>query len=152
MGKMDRQRVLFLLTVFLLSAAWAWTEDWPQWLGPQRDSVWREDGIVQRIPENGLPVLWRTQIGLGYAGPAVADGRVYLMDYLLETGEVKNNSDARDRTTGKERVLCLQAGTGKILWKHEYDRPYKLSFAGGPRCTPWERKEIYGALMLGPAR
>jgi hypothetical protein len=83
MGKIDRQRVLFLLSVFLLSAAWAWTDDWPQWLGPQRDSVWREDGIVQRIPENGLPVLWRTKIGLGYSGPAVADGRVYLMDYLF---------------------------------------------------------------------
>jgi outer membrane protein assembly factor BamB len=114
----------------------AWADDWPQWLGPKRDSVWREDGIVQRIPENGLPVLWRTKIGLGYAGPAVADGRVYVLDYLLKSGKVTNNSDVRDRTTGKERVLCLQARTGKILWKHEQDRPYKLSFAGGPRCTP----------------
>jgi outer membrane protein assembly factor BamB len=114
----------------------AWADDWPQWLGPQRDSVWREDGIVQRIPENGLPVLWRTKIGLGYAGPAVADGRVYVLDYLLKSGKVTNNSDVRDKTTGKERVLCLQARTGKIIWKHEYDRSYNLSFAGGPRTTP----------------
>jgi outer membrane protein assembly factor BamB len=114
----------------------AWADDWPQWLGPERDSVWREDGIVQRIPEKGLPVLWRKKIGLGYAGPAVADGRVYVMDYLLKSGKVTNNSDVRDKTTGKERVLCLQARTGKILWKHEYDRSYKLSFAGGPRSTP----------------
>ena len=124
---------LVLLCVLCVTA---WADDWPQWLGPQRDSVWREDGIVLRIPGNGLPVLWRTKIGLGYSGPAVADGRVYLMDYLLESGEVRNDSAARDRTTGKERVLCIQAGTGKILWKHEYDRPYNLSFAGGPRCTP----------------
>ena len=114
----------------------AWADDWPQWLGPQRDSVWREDGIVQRIPERGLPVLWRTKVGLGYAGPAVADGRVYVMDYQLKSGKVTNNSDVRDRTMGKERVLCLRAATGKILWKHEYDRSYSLSFAGGPRATP----------------
>jgi outer membrane protein assembly factor BamB len=114
----------------------AWADDWPQWLGSQRDSVWREDGIVQRIPESGLPVLWRKKIGLGYAGPAVADGRVYVMDYLLKSGKVTNNPDVRDKTTGKERVLCLQARTGKILWKHEYDRSYSLSFAGGPRTTP----------------
>jgi outer membrane protein assembly factor BamB len=114
----------------------AWADDWPQWLGSQRDSVWREDGIVRRIPEKGLPVLWRTKVGLGYAGPAVADGRVYVMDYLLKSGKVTNNPDVRDKTTGKERVLCLQAKTGKILWKHEYDRSYSLSFAGGPRTTP----------------
>ena len=80
----------------------AWAGDWPQWLGPQRDSVWREDGIVQRIPKNGLPVLWRTKIGLGYAGPAVADGRVYVLDYLLKSGKVTNNPDVRDKTTGKD--------------------------------------------------
>ena len=73
----------------------AWADDWPQWLGPQRDSVWHEDGIVQRIPEKGLPVLWRAKIGLGYAGPAVADGRVYVMDYLLKSGKVTNNPDLK---------------------------------------------------------
>ncbi len=124
------------LVMLLVIGVTAWADDWPQWLGPQRDSVWREDGIVERIPEKGLPVLWRTKIGLGYAGPAVADGRVYVMDYLLKSGKVTNNPDVRDKTTGKERVLCLQAGTGKILWKHEYDRSYSLSFAGGPRTTP----------------
>ena len=47
-------------------------EDWPQWLGPHRDSVWRETGIVERFPDEGLPVLWRVPVALGYAGPAVA--------------------------------------------------------------------------------
>ena len=125
-----------LLVLFCTLIVTARADDWPQWLGPERDSVWREDGIVQRIPEKGLPVLWRTKIGLGYSGPAVADGRVYVLDYLLKSGQVTNNSGARDKTMGKERVLCLKAGTGKILWKHEYDRSYNLSFAGGPRCTP----------------
>ena len=101
---------LVLLCVLGVTAR---ADDWPQWLGPQRDSVWREDGIVQRIPENGLPVLWRTKIGLGYAGPAVADGRVYVLDYLLESGQVTNDPGGRDKTTGKERVLCLHTGAWK---------------------------------------
>ena len=57
-------------------------EDWPQWGGPQRDLVWRETGIVNSLPEGRLPRMWTTPIGEGYAGPAVADGRVYLMDRI----------------------------------------------------------------------
>jgi len=56
-------------------------DDWPQWLGPNRDSVWREKGIVERFPSEGLPVRWRVPVELGYTGPAVAGGRAYLMDY-----------------------------------------------------------------------
>jgi len=111
-------------------------DDWPQWLGPQRDSVYREEGIVERFPEDGLKVKWRTPVGWGYAGPAVAGGRVYLMDYQLTSGRITNNAGAVDRLEGKERVLCLDAQTGELLWKHEYDRPYAISFGGGPRVTP----------------
>ena len=111
-------------------------DDWPQWLGPNRDSVWREKGIVDRFPQTGLPVQWRVPVGLGYAGPAVAGGKVYLMDYVRRSGEVTNNPGGPDKLEGTERVLCLDAATGKLLWKHEYDRPYNISFGGGPRCTP----------------
>ena len=55
-------------------------DDWPQWLGPQRDGVWRETGIVEKFPEGGPKVLWRMEIGGGYTGPAIANGKVYLMD------------------------------------------------------------------------
>ena len=37
-------------------------DDWPQWMGPQRDGHWNESGIIERIPEQGLPVRWRTAI------------------------------------------------------------------------------------------
>ena len=50
-------------------------DDWPQWLGPQRDGVWRETGIIERFPEGGPAVRWRVPIGGGYSGPAVAEGR-----------------------------------------------------------------------------
>jgi outer membrane protein assembly factor BamB len=111
-------------------------DDWPQWLGPQRDSVWRESGIVDRFPANGPTIRWRAPVALGYSGPAVADGRVFLMDYVKRTGTINNNPGSRDQLEGTERVLCLSADTGQVLWKHEYERPYNVSFGGGPRCTP----------------
>jgi len=64
---------------FLLGNA-LFADDWPQWLGPGRDAVWRETGIVEKFPTNGPPVRWRTAIGGGFAGPVVASGRVYVAD------------------------------------------------------------------------
>lgn len=55
-------------------------EDWPQWLGPQRDAVWHETGIMESFRAGGPPLRWKTSIGSGYSGPAVADGRVFVMD------------------------------------------------------------------------
>ncbi|MCA9180812.1 MAG: pyrrolo-quinoline quinone, partial [Planctomycetales bacterium] len=46
-------------------------DDWPQWMGPQRDDVYREEGVVDRIPAQGLPIQWRAPVASGYAGPAV---------------------------------------------------------------------------------
>src|SRR6516162_1296541 len=67
--------VLSLLVVQLSRA-----DDWPQWLGPQRDAIWRETGIIDKFPAGGPPIRWRVPIGGGYTGPAVAEGRVYVMD------------------------------------------------------------------------
>ncbi|MBP86287.1 MAG: pyrrolo-quinoline quinone [Planctomycetaceae bacterium] len=126
-----------LCSLLLLSAsAMSQAADWPQWLGPQRDSVWREDGIVSKFPADGLPVKWRATVGLGYSGPAVWDGKVYVLDYERQEGELKNGPGTRTKLEGRERVLCFDAATGDLLWQHAYDRPYSLSYASGPRCTP----------------
>src|ERR1700722_10783566 len=79
-------------------------DDWPQWLGPQRAGIWREKGILDTFPAKGPTVRWRTEIGGGYAGPAVADGRVYVTDRILATG-VKDSPDPfkLKETPGKER-------------------------------------------------
>jgi len=102
-------------------------DNWPQWLGPRRDGVWRERGIVERFPAEGLKVLWRVKVGGGYAGPAVAEGRVYVMDRQVPRGAGE---------AGLERVLCLSAADGKLVWKHEYECPYTVSYPAGPRATP----------------
>jgi outer membrane protein assembly factor BamB len=112
-------------------------DDWPQWLGPRRDGVWREQGIVDKFPPDGPTVRWKTAIGAGYAGPAVAGKHVFVTDRILDAG-VSNpaNPFARAPVPGKERVLCLDDASGKIVWKHEYDCPYQVSYASGPRATP----------------
>ena len=61
-------------------------DDWPQWLGPKRDGVWRETGIVEKFPPGGPKVRWRYPIGEGYSGPAVANGRVFVSDRVRATG------------------------------------------------------------------
>jgi len=129
---------VFVLCSLLLFAALqaAHADDWPQWLGPERDSVWREKGIVDRFPTNGLEVKWRVPVELGYSGPAVVDDRVFVFDYAKTSGTSTNNPGGRDKLEGKERVLCLSAATGKQLWKHQYDCSYNISYPSGPRCTP----------------
>jgi outer membrane protein assembly factor BamB len=134
-----RELVLLLAAALLPSGpgpAAARADDWPQWMGPARDGVWRERGVVGAMPAAGLPVKWRAEVRAGYSGPAVADGRVYLLDYDVQLGTLANNPGARTELTGRERVLCFDAATGRLLWKHEYDRAYSMSYASGPRCTP----------------
>ena len=111
-------------------------DDWPQWRGPNRDGVWRESGLLTDMPSGELPVRWRVPVDLGYAGPAVADGKVYLFEYEKRSGTIKNNPGGRADLEGLERLRCLDASSGDELWRHEYDRPYKLSYPSGPRCTP----------------
>ncbi|MCA9082748.1 MAG: PQQ-like beta-propeller repeat protein [Planctomycetaceae bacterium] len=104
-------------------------------MGPQRDNVWRESGILESFPEGGPKILWRTPIAGGYSGPAVADGRVFITDYT-SGDNVKVDNFERKEFTGTERVLCLEEATGKIQWKHEYPVKYSISYPAGPRCTP----------------
>ncbi|HRI12392.1 MAG TPA: PQQ-like beta-propeller repeat protein [Verrucomicrobiota bacterium] len=99
--------------------------------------MWRETGIVQTFPTNGPTRLWRTELGAGYSGPAVAGGKVYAMDRHVPTDAPKPKSafDA-SQIPGNERVLCLDEANGQLLWQHEYDCPYTVSYAAGPRTTP----------------
>lgn len=131
--------------LLLLVAAGLHAEDWPQWMGRDRNAVWSEEGILNKFPEEGPKVVWRASIQGGYSGPAVADGRVYVMDFATDV-DTKKLSDpgTRPEIKGKERVLCLKATDGKEVWKHEYDCQYAISYPAGPRCTPTvHRGKVY---------
>lgn len=131
---MHRFLALFAITIGPLVTP-ACGDDWPQWMGPGRDNVWREAGIVERFPAGGPEVLWRTPIAGGYAGAAVAGGRVFVTDYVTDA-DVKVANFERKASTGRERVLCLDEATGAMLWKHEYPVTYTIAYPAGPRCTP----------------
>jgi len=124
--------------VVILGSVWSvHADDWPQWLGPKRDSVWRETGILEKFPEGGPKVLWRRKIACGYAGPAVADGRVYVPDFVTDVDvAAASNPAKRDPIDGEERILCLDARSGEPLWTQADKCTYRISYPAGPRCTP----------------
>ena len=141
------QRWLFGVLAVLAAAPSLRGDDWPQWMGPQRDSVWRETGILEKFPEGGPKVLWRKEIAGGYAGPSVAAGRVYLADFVTSVDTRKVSApNSRPPIDGQERVLCLDAASGEVLWKHEYPCKYSISYPAGPRCTPTVHQDKVYAL------
>ncbi|MFM7150512.1 MAG: PQQ-binding-like beta-propeller repeat protein, partial [Gemmataceae bacterium] len=111
--------------------------DWPQWRGAKRDNHWAEKGLPDRLPET-LPQRWKQPIGGGYFGIAVTHGRVFVLDRQTQPEEV-------------ERVLCLDARTGKTLWEHRYAVTYgKLDYGNGPRSTPTVHDgKVYAMGALG---
>lgn len=126
--------IAFTAALFCISVA-AMADDWPQWMGPGRDNVWREEGIIDSFSAGGPKVLWRSKVAGGYSGPAVADGMVVVTDYVT-SDDVKVANFERKKFTGIERTLCLDEKTGTQKWKHEYPVEYAISYPAGPRCTP----------------
>src|SRR5439155_17869952 len=91
-------------------------DDWPQWLGPQRDGVWRETGILEKFPAAGPKVRWRVAVGGGYAGPAVAKGRVYLTDRQLAPGASNpSNPFAQVTIPGSDASFAWTKPTGELF-------------------------------------
>ena len=91
-------------------------DDWPQWLGPNRDGVWRETGVLEKLPAGGPKVLWRAPVNRGYCGPAVANGSVILLDRVAgKMPERKPGDRTVPEIPGNERVFCLDARTGAWL-------------------------------------
>src|SRR5437763_2341777 len=118
MKRLDIWSLTGLLALFI-GATWAgssYADDWPQWLGPQRDGIWRETGILDKFPPGGPKVLWRAKVGAGYSGPAVAEGKVFVADRVLAAG-AKNHSEAMfpqrpgQPILGLERVLSFDQAT-----------------------------------------
>src|SRR5262249_53775582 len=73
----SRLRLSALLVVLVVKVVSARALDWPQFRGPNRDGVWKETGIMQSFPPDGLKTSWRGPVGPGWSSPVVAHGRVY---------------------------------------------------------------------------
>lgn len=138
--------ILFTLAGTAPFVSSAQAEDWPQWRGPGRAAVWHETGVIDRFPDTGLKVTWRAPVRSGFAGPVVADGRVFVLDW---------REDPESRTMdGTERLVALDEETGRELWTHEWDTTYRMlqvSYAIGPRASPTvdgDRVYVVGASGL----
>jgi outer membrane protein assembly factor BamB len=133
---------LHFLTWACLIVAWAWASaisadelppslwtrktgvDWPQFLGPTRDSKSPETGILTKWPTKGPKIVWTRRLGTGYSIGSVAYGRFYQFD--------------RDQDTNKATLVCLNAETGEKLWDFAYTSIYQdiIGYDDGPRCAP----------------
>jgi outer membrane protein assembly factor BamB len=132
-----RWLTLWLVGSIVAVCARACGDDWPQWLGPQRDGVWRETGLVDAFPASGPVIRWRVPVGAGYSSPSVAAGRVFVLDRHVSEGAPKPaNAFARLTIPGTERVLCLDEATGQTQWAQEYSCDYTMSYNAGPRAAP----------------
>ena len=96
-------------------------EDWGAFLGPTGNGRSRLEGMVVPWPAAGPRIVWHCDVGEGYCGPAVAQGRCVICDRV-----------------GQEiRVRCLAAETGRELWQQRYPTDYVDTFGydGGPRAA-----------------
>ena len=123
-NKNDVRRFLLVLVIGAVAACFRSTAraaDWPNYRGPNYDGVSSETGWSSTWPASGPKVLWEREIGTGFATMAIVDGRVYAM----------GNIDDRDI------LYCLDAGTGKEIWKTSYPCPLlNKNHEGGPCATP----------------
>lgn len=106
---------LLLSLAGTLSAA-----DWPQFLGPHRNGLSEETGLLAAFPADGPPVVWRVPGGVGMSGISVAQGRACT---LVQ----------RD---GRQWAVCLNAATGAQLWATPLAPEFQNSMGDGPRATP----------------
>lgn len=108
--------------------------DWPDFLGPNRDSKSPETGIIAPWPKAGPKIVWQMELVTGYGIGSIAQGRLYHYE----------------RQGNKATLLCLKAETGDELWRFQYPTDYEdlLGYNNGPRCSPvieGNRVYIYGA-------
>src|SRR4030042_1807320 len=108
------------VAIILMVAACSSLADWPQYLGPDRNAISPEKGLLRSWPEAGPKVLWTISLGAGYGGAAVSDGKVYVLD--------------RDGNE-KDVLRCLDLVTGEEQWSYTYDAPGRVQHPGS-RSTP----------------
>ena len=112
--------------------------DWPQWQGPDRNSISRESGLLQAWPKEGPPLAWKVEgLGGGPSTPSVAAGRIFGMSH--------RGSD--------EVVWALSEKDGSPLWVTRlgpaFDQPEWPQAEEGPGSTPTVDGERLYVVGLG---
>src|SRR5262249_16544165 len=97
------QLKLMFLAVFCMPTLAS--ADWPNLLGPTYDGVFAETGLAASWPAQGPPRLWTRELGQGYSGFIVADGKVFTQRQAI----------------GGQYLVCLAPDTGQTVWEYRYD-------------------------------
>lgn len=115
-------RLRLILAALLALVPHLPADDWPQFLGPDRNNISRSQTPLSDWPKSGPPKLWQYKVGTGWAGPVVADGRVVVFH----------------RSGDREIIDCLDGATGKSIWTFKSATDYVdgFGFDNGPRSTP----------------
>lgn len=106
--------------LLILTAEVQAEEEWPQVLGPHRNGISAETDLLDKWPEGGPKEVWRVPGGVGMSGLAISRGRLLTMV----------------QTNGKQRVICVDAATGKPIWNSPVAPEYRNGQGDGPRATP----------------
>lgn len=96
-----------LFALISLSFSGAFAADWPQWRGPEQTGASREKAPVTTWSLDGQNVVWKSEIG-GRTAPIVLNGRVFVITPVGEGVSLR------------ERVVCMDANTGKTLWEYAF--------------------------------
>jgi outer membrane protein assembly factor BamB len=131
-----RHRTIWVAVIVMALAAPLDAADWAQWRGPTHDGVAQESS---HWPKGWPPKeLWRARVGSGCTSPIVAGGRLYVVGWAGKPG-----ANLRQNPVGTDTVRCLDAATGKELWRESYAARYQgrlrkgdTQFYGGPSATP----------------
>jgi len=127
--RMKRKNLFIIITLLLaFSGPAVIAQDWPQFLGPDRNSTSSQKGILKSWPEKGPEVLWSVDVGIGYGGPVVKNGKVYLLDRDDEVADI---------------MRCFNLQTGEELWKFSYDAPGSVSFPGSRSVPIVDDQHVY---------
>lgn len=110
------------------------TQDWPQYLGPNRNSTSDQTGLLTSWPESGPEVLWTVNVGIGFGGPVIKDGKVYLLDRNDEVGDI---------------MRCFDFSSGDELWRYSYDAPGSVMFPGSRSVPTVDGNNVYSCGPYG---
>jgi outer membrane protein assembly factor BamB len=131
---MKHRKILLPVFVFLFCMSNIYAQDWPQYLGPNGNSTSPQKGLLRSWPEKGPEVLWTVNVGIGYGGPVVKDGKVYLLD--------------RDDKVG-DKMRCFDLSGGKELWSFGYEAPGSVMFPGSRSVPALDGNRIYSCGPYG---